>query len=270
MAEFEVIAHRGASRRAPENTLPALREAIELGVASVEIDAQLSRDGVAVLFHDRLLRHKTGAAGRVRDHPAAFLQTLDIGRWFDAQGWGAPRPHAGVSLATLRDALDECGDRLRFHIELKSGEPDLVDAVVRCVEKHGLVDRVALTSFSAKQLARAARLAPDLPRWWLLKGPLSPALPARALGRRVARAAGMAVVGVGVPAAALSPTIVDEARGLGLRIRAWGVRDDGDVEKVIQSGADGLTADQPERALALVTSRARGSAASLPTDCHRA
>ena len=80
----------------------------------------------------------------------------------------------------------------------------------------------------------------------------------------------MAVVGVGVPAAALSPTIVDEARGLGLRIRAWGVRDDGDVEKVIQSGADGLTADQPERALALVTSRARGSAASLPTDCHRA
>ncbi len=255
MEGFELIAHRGASRRAPENTIPALREAIACGVRSVEIDAQLSRDGIAVLFHDRRLRRKTGARGRVRDHDAAFLCALDIGAWFDAQGWSAAGPYSGTPLATLEDALAEAGPQLRYHIELKSDEPALSHAVAGCVERSGLGDCVALTSFSSAQLERAAEHAPQLPRWWLLRSaawplPTPGARAARQLGVQLERAAAARMTGVGAPAAAITPALVDAAHGLGLRIRAWGVRDRRDAKAVISSGADGMTTNWPEDALA--------------------
>ena len=70
---FHVIAHRGVSAEAPENTLPAFERALEIGVVEVELDAQLSRDGVPVLFHDGTLDAKTPLRGRVRDHAAEDL-----------------------------------------------------------------------------------------------------------------------------------------------------------------------------------------------------
>ncbi len=82
---FRVIAHRGASAYAPENTLPAFERALEVGAAEVELDVQLSRDDVLVLFHDRTLDRKTNLTGRVRDHAADALRGADIGSWFDDQ-----------------------------------------------------------------------------------------------------------------------------------------------------------------------------------------
>ena len=71
---FRVIAHRGASAYAPENTLPAFERALELGASEVELDVQLSRDGALVLFHDRTLDGKTNLSGAVRDHTADALR----------------------------------------------------------------------------------------------------------------------------------------------------------------------------------------------------
>lgn len=98
-----VIAHRGASAYAPENTLPAFRRALELGTEEVELDAQLSRDGVVVAFHDRSLERKTSGRGRVRDHEWEALRALEIGTWFDAAHPEASARYAGTRLASLAE-----------------------------------------------------------------------------------------------------------------------------------------------------------------------
>src|SRR5438552_14084444 len=93
---FQVMAHRGASGQAPENTRPALQRAIEDGFEWAEIDLQLTRDGKHVLYHDSKLDSKTNGTGRVADYSLADLKQLDAGSKF------APR-YAGERLLTLQE-----------------------------------------------------------------------------------------------------------------------------------------------------------------------
>ena len=79
-----VIAHRGASRRRPENTLPAFDEALRLGCDAIELDVQLSRDGVPVVFHDKTLSRAGAGRKRVAGLKLAELRSLDAGVGFDA------------------------------------------------------------------------------------------------------------------------------------------------------------------------------------------
>ena len=83
-----VIAHRGASLRAPENTLAAFHQAIHDGADAVELDVRLSRDGVPVVLHDASLERTTGVAAQVADVTLDQLRRLDAGAWF---GQGLPR-----------------------------------------------------------------------------------------------------------------------------------------------------------------------------------
>ena len=117
---FNVIAHRGVSADAPENTLPAFARALEIGVVEVELDAQLSSDGVPVLFHDGTLDAKTPLRGQVRDHTATDLLGADIGSWFDRTHPSETRRFAGTRLTTLRAVFETFGARLRYHVELKT------------------------------------------------------------------------------------------------------------------------------------------------------
>jgi glycerophosphoryl diester phosphodiesterase len=247
---FHVIAHRGASACAPENTLPAFSRALELGANEVELDAQLSRDGEPVLFHDDTLERKTGARGRVRDHDAAALGALDIGRWFDRRHPQAGRRFAGTGLATLDEAFAAVGARLTWHVELKSDEPELVERVLAIVRRHGLAERVALTSFQLVRLEQAHARAPTIPLCWLLRRGAREGTPDLPSIERAA-VAGFRQVGVAVPD--LDEGLVRAAHARGLEIRAWRVRSDGDVRRVFELGADGLTSDWPDRTRAELT-----------------
>ena len=134
---FRLIAHRGASACAPENTRAAFQLAAEHGAEEIETDARLSRDGRVVLFHDRTLRTKLGRAGRAEDLTLAELQALDIGGWFDRTGAAALNdPRAGWDerpadtaspeyLLGFDDYVDEFGDRFHHNIELKGETPEL-------------------------------------------------------------------------------------------------------------------------------------------------
>src|SRR5512143_199880 len=100
-----ILAHRGASRRAPENTMAAFRLAAELGADGVELDVQLSKDGEVVVMHDSRVDRTTDGHGRIRDLPLAELRALDAG------GWYAPE-FAGERIPTLAEVLHELGPRL--------------------------------------------------------------------------------------------------------------------------------------------------------------
>ena len=237
---FHVIAHRGASAEAPENTLPAFERALAVGVVEVELDVQLSRDGVPVLFHDGSLDEKTSLRGRLRDHTAQELARADIGSWFDRTHPGSGRRWAGTTLTTLRAVLEAFGAKLRYHVELKDELEATPRRVIEVVTAAGQQGGVMLTSFHRVQLERARLADPRILLCWLLES----AQPAR-----IDEAAEAGFAMVGVRASELTEALVRQAHSRGLEIRAFGVETDAEMESALRTGCNGMTIDRPERLL---------------------
>ncbi|GAB6932985.1 glycerophosphodiester phosphodiesterase [Calditerricola satsumensis] len=149
------VAHRGWSGAAPENTLAAIRLAAEdPEIEMVEIDVQLSRDGVPVVFHDFTLERTTNGSGRVCDRTVRELQALDAGSWFD-------RRFAGETIPTLREVLECVRGQCKLNIELKAAgfsPPGLAEKVVSLVRECGMRDQVIVTSFHHPTAKRVKEL----------------------------------------------------------------------------------------------------------------
>jgi glycerophosphoryl diester phosphodiesterase len=139
-----VIAHRGYSQLAPENTLPSFRLAIAARADLIELDVQQTKDSQLVVFHDRELDRTTDARKRwhakhlrVNTKTAAEIQTLDAGSWFDAK-------YAGARVPLLTEALDAIQKDAVTLIERKSGEPA---ACLQLLRNKGLINKVVVQSF---------------------------------------------------------------------------------------------------------------------------
>jgi len=145
----EIIAHRGYSATAPENTLAAIEAAITAGADAVEFDLHVTRDGVAVLFHDETLERTTGRAGLLAETSLAELRGLDAGAWFAASFTGEPVP-------SLDDALAGIGTRLgRIYPEVKGyGRERDLDRMVDLVVERGLIDTTVFISMDWHALDR--------------------------------------------------------------------------------------------------------------------
>ena len=244
---FQIIAHRGASAYAPENTLPAFRLARKLGAVEVELDVQLTADDQVILFHDATLERKTAHAGRVRDHTLADLADVDIGTWFDREHAEVEEKFAGTGLDLLSVLFAEMGRALFYHVELKDEEPGLPASTLEVIDRFALRDRVILTSFHFDQLERIRSLAPGLPTCLLIGGE----------GKRegkvddwIDRAAQAGLIEVGVASRELTREHVAHAHKLGLWIRAWSIKNLDDMEHAIAVGANGMTINWPEKLIA--------------------
>lgn len=137
----EIIAHRGFSARAPENTLASLEAAVAVGADAIEFDLHVSSDGVPVVIHDPKLRRTTDGSGRVADKTWAELEKLDAGSWFSAD-------FAGERVPSFRDALARIGSRVRrVYPEVKGYRTaeDLV-SMSEEVSAAGMSDRVVFIS----------------------------------------------------------------------------------------------------------------------------
>ncbi|MEO8400250.1 MAG: glycerophosphoryl diester phosphodiesterase [Gammaproteobacteria bacterium] len=146
-----IIAHRGASALAPENTLAAFRKAREIGAKWVEFDVMLAACGEAVVIHDETLERTTNGFGQVCDYPASYLQTLDAGSWFAPQ-------FKNEKIPTLAEVIDFlCQEQLAANIEIKPSigrEEETVKKVLELIEqcwKHDILPPI-ISSFSTKVL----------------------------------------------------------------------------------------------------------------------
>ena len=150
-----VVAHRGASLEAPENTLQAFELAVELGADAVEFDLRLTSDGVPVIMHDPDVARTTDGSGLVRSLSLAEFKRLRSG---------------GTEIPTLAQALEMLSGRAAVDLELKNipGEPDfdpdeeLVEATVRVVDAAGFQGDVIVSSFNPLSIAHALALAPEM------------------------------------------------------------------------------------------------------------
>ncbi|OWA33004.1 glycerophosphodiester phosphodiesterase [Saccharibacillus sp. O16] len=155
------VAHRGFSGAAPENTLAAIRLAAKMNdIDWIEIDVQLSSDGVPVVIHDFTLQRTTNGSGAVHQHTLQQLKQLDAGSWKSRLFKGEPIP-------TLDEVLQEAKGRLRLNIELKTNAElyaGLAAAVAHQVKQHGMERDVVFTSFVPQALLEARETAPAIRR----------------------------------------------------------------------------------------------------------
>lgn len=142
----QLIAHRGSSADRPENTLAALRRAIEAGATAVEVDVRRTKDGQLVLLHDPSLDRTTSGRGPVRERTLDELRSLDAGAWF-----GTEKRFAGERLPTLADALREARDKIDVLLDLKEQGADFDAQVVAEVKQHGQPRRTIVGVRSIEQ-----------------------------------------------------------------------------------------------------------------------
>lgn len=158
--DFKLIAHRGASAVAPENTLPALYAAHAMGALWVEFDVVLSQDGEPFIFHDERLERTTNGRGFVADTPASVLKSLDAGSWFSPAYKNTP-------IATLAEWL-VCAAKLKMAINLEIKPLDhrevlLVDVIMEALAKYWPenLPPPLLSSFSINALSYVRSRFPD-------------------------------------------------------------------------------------------------------------
>jgi glycerophosphoryl diester phosphodiesterase len=174
-----IVAHRGCSGRAPENTLSAFELALKLGADMLECDVRLSRDGEVVVFHDRNLNRTTNGKGPLEEHTLDQLKQLDAGSWFD-------RNFSGERIPTLGQVLELIEDRSFLIIELKANPPEsqshlcLQERVVQVIHERRAEQRVFLGSFNHRLMRELKQRHPELNTGIIYKA-------VRDLGRRPSR-----------------------------------------------------------------------------------
>lgn len=229
-----VLAHRGASAYAPENTTAAFDLALAMGAPAIETDIRATADRRLVLLHDARVDRTTDGQGLVADLTLAQVQALDAGSWF------GPR-FAGQRIPTVEDLLDGYGGRVLIRLELKA--PDIEAQVVSLVKAANLLAEVEFSSFSWESVARLCALAPEA-----RVGHLIQTVDREAIGR--ATSAGVRFLSA--RAGTLTAEAIHEGRAAGLEVGAWGVDNDQLLAKVIGLGVDSFTTNWPDRALRLL------------------
>ena len=231
------IAHRGAGKLAPENTLAAFRLGAAHGYRAFECDVKLSADGVPFLLHDATLERTTSATGTAADQPWTALSQLDAGGWHSRQFAGEPLPSLqAIAAFVLRN-------HFQLNLEIKP-TPGAETLTGRVVAEHaarlwaGAAVPPLLSSFRPDALAAAAGAAPALPRALLLDTLWSG-------WQRVAASLGCAAI-------VTNHTLMDArllalARQAGWRAMVYTVNEAADAQRLLALGIDGLITDAIDR-----------------------
>lgn len=230
-----IIAHRGASAYAPENTLAAFKLALQQGADAIELDAKLSADGQVAVIHDQTVDRTTPLHGKVRNFNMAELHKMDAGSHFDVSYRGEPIP-------SLEEVLKAVGQLTYVNIELTnyaSPLDQLPEKVAELVKRHRLVQRVFFSSFNIIALRRIQRLLPEAPAGLLLAPGWRGRLAHRFLGRYVHYHS------LHPALSDVTKTLVDQVHKQGRKIFVYTVNQEQDMRRLFEMGVDGLFTDDP-------------------------
>ncbi len=229
-----VIAHRGASADAPENTLAAFRVAWEHGADAVEMDLRLTRDGRIAVIHDADLRRVAGSRSKVSALDASELKKFDVGAWKDVQ-W------AGECVPLLDEVLAQVPPTGRVFLELKGG-PDMLPELKRCIARSGLeASRICVIAFEHQLLLQSKKLLPEVEHAWVIGRPSF-----FSFGEVMKAAASSGLDALDLKASwPLDRARVEKAHRAGLKIYVWTVDDMELARHLAAAGVDGITTNRP-------------------------
>ena len=235
--KIRIIAHRGASAYAPENTLAAFRKAKELGTGWFELDVYLSGDGIPVVLHDETVDRTTDGTGNITEKNIGEIKLLDAGSWFGPE-------FAGEKIPTLDEAVAFARDNINIYIEIKDANPDLPAKILECVKSHDMVKNVVIQSFSLEQLSIIRNLHKTIAIEYLVGDYMEIDLQ---------RAASVGARSINPSFKELNADDVAQIHRLDLAVVPYTIDDPGDMERLLAMGVDGLITNKPDIALRMLS-----------------
>jgi glycerophosphoryl diester phosphodiesterase len=240
-----LYAHRGASFELPENTLEAFALALELGADAIETDAHMTRDGRIVLSHDPDGARMAGVRRGIADATLAEVRTWNVGARFVPRRPGAFVRSALYRMPTLEEAL-AAFPGVRFNVDAKQLDPDMIPALLRSVQSARAEDRVRIASFSTTNIRRVRALG------YPGETALSPSEIARVMfvprsALRWLRVEGFAATiprrAYGVPFT--TQAAIDRFHAVGAKVEFWTIDDPEEADRLVALGADGVMTNDP-------------------------
>lgn len=228
-----VFGHRGAMDYAPMNTIPAFEIAVEQGVHGVELDVHLSKDGHVMVIHDFVLDYTTSGNGPVTEKTRGELKSLDAGSWYSEQ-------YSGVQIPTLDEVLEAVGRQVFVNVEIKTDSPEtngIEEAVVACIKRHSMEQRVLLSSFNPATLVRFRSLMPLIPVGYLYAGDVD-TIPEDAVYEAFHPHHML-----------ITPRLLEQVKSHNQLLNVWTVQDADRVVALRDMGVHGLIVDDPVMAL---------------------
>ena len=248
LAQPLVVAHRGASAYAPENTIAAFELAIELSADALELDLRQTKDSVLIVLHDSDVDRTTNGNGNVKDFTFIELQKLDAGSWFN-------KKFSDQKIPSLQEVIELLDDTTLIIIELKEGNetyPGIEERVVEIVKQNKIESQTILKSFDPNVLDRLRNLEPDIPLLYVY------ALRIPWLGLIIDRGVTFdSVYDLDVEYLQphrffLSRSFVEDAHSKGFKIISWGVNSTEAINESVEYGVDGIETDYPDRVIEMI------------------
>ncbi len=247
----KIIAHRGASALAPENTLAAINKALEIGVDYIEIDVRLTLDNVPVVIHDARVNRTTNGKGPVVWYYYQSLKKLDAGSWFGPE-------FSNERIPSLNEVMQKVFPHTKLLIELKGSvimQPLLAREVVKLIKKFNAEKLCIVQSFSAALLQAVQRESKEV-EVNLLLNYQNEKLPFYVdrfpkLGNIYRFKKSNAV---NPNYKYVSPEIIEEIHEKGKEIFCWTVNDIGTMRHLVEMGVDGIITNHPDKLKSLLDS----------------
>ncbi len=229
------FAHRGSLTEAPENTLSAIKKAMEHRADGIEFDIQLSKDGHMVVIHDHRFSRFNQNAGLVKDYTLAEIKQIDIGSSFSNK-------FAGEALATLEEILEIVPEDTLLNIEIKN-IPIIYEGIekklIECLEKHDRKQNVLVSSFDHIALAKFQKLAPAIPIGMLIHYPLIKPW-------KYAKDSGLDIHSIHPNAVFLNKEFIDACHAHGYKVYPYTVNKPEEYEQFVEWGVDGVFSNNPK------------------------
>jgi glycerophosphoryl diester phosphodiesterase len=248
-----IIAHRGASGVAPENTVAAFKEAFVQKADGFELDVRLTKDGRTLVIHDKSAKRTAGVDLLVAENDQAAFRKLDAGSWKNGKYKGEPIPDLAESLAVLPDGKTVYIE-IKGDVEKSTGESKcdvaMLPELKRVIEASGKAkDQIVFICFDYNALAQARALMPGYKTLWLVSGKVDnvtkektyPAIPGLIEKVRKAGFDGLDL-NHGFP---LDKQSVAEIKAAGLELAVWTVNEPEVAKRLAEAGVDAITTDEP-------------------------
>ncbi|MEQ8910438.1 MAG: glycerophosphodiester phosphodiesterase family protein [Vicingaceae bacterium] len=245
-----VIAHRGASGVAPENTLSAFRKAVEIGVDRIEMDLRQSVDGEVVVIHDKTIVRTTNGWGSVRKLTLKQLKRYSAGSWFSPE-------YKEERIPTLREVLELVNGRATLLLEIKNGSPyhlDIEKNIIQLVNEFNANDWCIVQSFNDRILSnfrKLPELQSDVQKLFAAFIPVAPFYGgSRFSYKRVQRYDFAQEVNINYKY--VNPRVVRKVHQMGKKVNVWTVNEPKNLKKYLEMGVDGIITDFPEKLKAIL------------------
>jgi glycerophosphoryl diester phosphodiesterase len=238
--QVKIIAHRGASAYAPENTMAAFEEAVKIKADYIELDVQMTRDGELVVIHDIVVDRTTRARGKVGEFTLAELKELDAGSWLRSE-------FEAELIPTLREVLDEYYGKIGILIEFKAPwlYPGIEQKVASLLKEYPIEnlkeEEIMVQSFDHQSMKKFKRLIPEIPVGILVyKG--------NHLAYSKLKEFSTYADYVNPRFDLVTLDLINQIHSNDMKILTWTLGDPADIDPFIKARVDGIITDYPDKA----------------------